>query len=100
MFGLTESALLFRRIGQQGGAPAYADAGIACACRTEPAFGRSFSGNSAERTVDTRIYLRVEVVPGDRVQTGGIRYEVADVSVCRAFGAVHHYEALCRAVSE
>lgn len=100
MLGLTEKALLFRKLGQRGGAPTYAEQGVACACRTEPAVVHSFSGNTVERTADTRIFLRgADVSPGDKIRVAERVYIVSEVRAMRAFGAVHHYEVLCKAVS-
>lgn len=97
MFGLNETAMLYRHTGQSGGKPAYESTGIAFACRSQPVQRRDASGRSLEDAADTRFFAQsIEANPGDRIVCNDVRYIVCEVQQMRAARTIHHLEILAR----
>ena len=97
MFGLNETATLYRHTGQSGGKPAYESIGITFTCRSQPAQRRDASGRSLEDAADTCFFAQnIEVNPGDQIVCSNVRYIVCEVQQMRAARTIHHLEIFAR----
>ena len=101
MLGLNERAKLYKRTGQHAGKPAYADDNLTSfSCRTQPEVQRVSSGNSVERTADTRLFMHASdatlaINTGDKiVLDDGTALIVTEVQRMRGFSSLHHLEVL------
>ena len=96
MFGLNEKARLYRRTGQRGGRPEYAERGVALQCRTQPLTDRTEGGAALKRGGEIKVFCGdVRVGPGDRIVTAdGAGWIVKEVRVRRGLHTVHHLELL------
>ena len=99
MFGLCETARLYRRAGQKGGKPAYAEQAVEFACRSQPIASARPGGDAVSRSGDTLIFARgVEISSGDRIALDGKVYAAAEVRTLRGLGGgIHHLEIVLRA---
>lgn len=96
MLGLTQTATLYKRIGQHAGKPAYAETGSAFRCRVQPEFSRTANGKGVGSDASVRIFAQnIAANTGDRIMLGdGTRLIVSDVQRVHAFRGMHHLEIL------
>ena len=99
MFGLNETARLYRREGQRGGKPVYTEQGLLFRCRTQPVAQRIAGGTALARAGEIKVFCEaLPVAAGDRIVTqGGAGWIVKEVRVRRGLNTPHHLELLAAA---
>ena len=99
MFGLNETARLYRREGQRSGKPFYSEQGTLFRCRTQPVTQRVAAGTALARAGEMKVFCEaLPVAAGDRIVTrGGALWIVKEVRVRRGLNALHHLELLAAA---
>jgi len=99
MFGLNETARLYRREGQRGGKPLYSGQGTLFRCRTQPVTQRVAGGSALTHAGEMKVFCEaLPVAAGDRiVAQGGAGWIVKEVRVRRGLGTLHHLELLAAA---
>ena len=99
MFGLNETARLYRREGQRGGKPFYTVQGTLFRCRTQPMTQRVTGGTALARAGEMKVFCEaLPVAAGDRIVTkDGAGWIVKEVRVRRGLNTLHHLELLVTA---
>lgn len=99
MFGLNETARLYRREGQRGGKPMYTEQGMLFKCRTQPVRQRVAGGAALTRAGEMKVFCEaLPVAAGDRIVAhDGTGWIVKEVRVRRGLNTLHHLELLAAA---
>lgn len=102
MYALTQTATHYRRTGQSGGKPAYAEEGQAFRCRSQPAGSRTTGGKGVDEGFEAKIFAGAEmadtgVTAGDKiVLQDGTECVVVDVQIMYGYAKAHHVEITTR----
>ena len=97
MFGLNETARIYRYMGQSGGKPSYSANPVVFRCRTQPE-KQVNSGMDAKHgynyVATVRIFAQgIQADSGDRIVTeNGRKYDVVSVEEMRGRSLIHHLE--------
>ena len=99
LFALNELAGVYKRTGQHGGKPVYADLAVAFRCRTQPISKQDAGANGYAGEADTRVFAPADtdVSAGDRILFSSSAGIVVEVHPRHGFsGKIHHLEVLTR----